>query len=78
MKQLTSLLEKVKVMVIVSNEVLDEPLSDYEYGSISTMDWTNPPKFVTLDEAFEMEYGVRSSVEMRGADERLNGARNSF
>ena len=39
------LLEKAKVVVIVSNEVLDEPLSNYEYtSSLSRVDRTNSRK----------------------------------
>lgn len=54
------LLEKAKVLVIVSNEVLDEALSKYEYTSLYQQ-WIGRlhQKLVAkADHAFEMEYGV--------------------
>ncbi|TQR18059.1 bifunctional adenosylcobinamide kinase/adenosylcobinamide-phosphate guanylyltransferase [Psychrobacillus soli] len=54
------LLEKVQVLVIVSNEVLDEPLSDYE-DTVYYQKWIGRihQKLVEkADHAFEMEYGL--------------------
>ncbi|NME07480.1 bifunctional adenosylcobinamide kinase/adenosylcobinamide-phosphate guanylyltransferase [Psychrobacillus sp. BL-248-WT-3] len=54
------LLEKVKVMVVVSNEVLDEQLSSYE-SVLLYQQWIGRihQKLVAkADEAYEMEYGL--------------------
>lgn len=54
------LLEKAKVLVIVSNEVLDEPVSKYEYTALY-QEWIGRlhQKLVAkADHAFEMEYGI--------------------
>ncbi|TQR21130.1 bifunctional adenosylcobinamide kinase/adenosylcobinamide-phosphate guanylyltransferase [Psychrobacillus vulpis] len=54
------LLEKAKVVVIVSNEVLDEPLSKYE-SVVLYQKWIGRihQKLVErADHAFEMEYGL--------------------
>lgn len=54
------LLEKAKLVVIVSNEVLDEPLSNYEDTALY-QSWIGRihQKLVAMaDHAFEMEYGV--------------------
>lgn len=57
---LEKLLEKVKVMVIVSNEVLDEPLSNYE-SVVLYQKWIgqiHQRLVAKADAAFEMEYGL--------------------
>lgn len=54
------LLEKAKIVVIVSNEVLDEPLSNYE-DTVLYQSWIGRihQKLVAMaDHAFEMEYGL--------------------
>jgi adenosylcobinamide kinase/adenosylcobinamide-phosphate guanylyltransferase len=54
------LLKKTKVVVIVSNEVLDEPVSKYEFTALYQA-WIGQihQKLVSkADHAFEMEYGV--------------------
>ncbi|MFJ8067174.1 bifunctional adenosylcobinamide kinase/adenosylcobinamide-phosphate guanylyltransferase [Psychrobacillus sp. NPDC096426] len=54
------LLVKAKVLVIVSNEVLDEPLSKYEFTALY-QEWIGRlhQKLVAkADHAFEMEYGI--------------------
>ncbi|MDI2587790.1 bifunctional adenosylcobinamide kinase/adenosylcobinamide-phosphate guanylyltransferase [Psychrobacillus sp. NEAU-3TGS] len=54
------LLEIVQVLVIVSNEVLDEPVSKYEYTALY-QEWIGRlhQKLVAkADHAFEMEYGI--------------------
>ncbi|MGE7977455.1 bifunctional adenosylcobinamide kinase/adenosylcobinamide-phosphate guanylyltransferase [Psychrobacillus sp. NPDC093200] len=54
------LLEKVKVMVIVSNEVLDEHLSIYE-SVVRYQQWIgriHQRLVINADEAYEMEYGL--------------------
>ncbi|MFJ5769496.1 bifunctional adenosylcobinamide kinase/adenosylcobinamide-phosphate guanylyltransferase [Psychrobacillus sp. NPDC093180] len=54
------LLEKVQVLVIVSNEVLDEPVSKYEYTAFY-QEWIGRlhQKLVAkADHAYEMEYGI--------------------
>ncbi|PZX05846.1 adenosylcobinamide kinase /adenosylcobinamide-phosphate guanylyltransferase [Psychrobacillus insolitus] len=55
------LLEKAKVVVIVSNEVLDEPLSTYE-SVILYQKWIgriHVNLVAKADEAYEMEYGLK-------------------
>ena len=57
---LEELLSQVKVLVIVSNEVLDEPLSEYE-GVLLYQEWIGQihQRLVAMaDEAYEMEYGL--------------------
>ena len=54
------LLQKVKVMVIVSNEVLDEQVTGYE-SVILYQQWIgriHQRLVAKADEAYEMEYGV--------------------
>ncbi|MEK4484565.1 bifunctional adenosylcobinamide kinase/adenosylcobinamide-phosphate guanylyltransferase [Psychrobacillus sp. FSL H8-0484] len=54
------LLEKAKVVVIVSNEVLDEPLSTYE-SVVLYQKWIgqiHQQLVAKADYAFEMEYGI--------------------
>ncbi|SES02753.1 bifunctional adenosylcobinamide kinase/adenosylcobinamide-phosphate guanylyltransferase [Psychrobacillus sp. OK032] len=54
------LLEKVQVLVVVSNEVLDEPVSKYEFTALY-QEWIGRlhQKLVAkADHAFEMEYGI--------------------
>lgn len=54
------LIEKAKVVVIVSNEVLDEPLSNYE-SVILYQKWIgriHQQLVAKADHAFEMEYGL--------------------
>lgn len=54
------LVEKAKVVVIVSNEVLDEPLSTYE-SVVLYQKWIgqiHQQLVAKADVAFEMEYGV--------------------
>lgn len=53
------LLEKVKVVVIVSNEVLDEPISTYEYTALyqAWIGRIHQKLVAKADYAFEMEYG---------------------
>lgn len=54
------LLEKAKVVVIVSNEVLDEPLSEYEYTAMyqAWIGRIHQQLVAKADHAFEMEYGI--------------------
>lgn len=57
---INQLLEKAKVIVIVSNEVLDEPLSNYE-SVIHYQQWIgriHQQLVERADHAFEMEYGI--------------------
>ena len=59
-KTIDRLLEKVKVMVVVSNEVLDEQISSYE-SVLLYQQWIGRihQKLVAkADEAYEMEYGL--------------------
>ncbi|QUG40461.1 bifunctional adenosylcobinamide kinase/adenosylcobinamide-phosphate guanylyltransferase [Psychrobacillus sp. INOP01] len=53
------LLEKAKVVVIVSNEVLDEPISTYEYTALyqAWIGRIHQKLVAKSDYAFEMEYG---------------------
>lgn len=54
------LLEKAKVMVIVSNEVLDEPISNFEYTALyqAWIGRIHQKLVAKADYAFEMEYGL--------------------
>lgn len=54
------ILEKAKVVVIVSNEVLDEALSSYEYTALyqAWIGRIHQKLVAKADHAFEMEYGV--------------------
>ena len=54
------LLEKAKVVVIVSNEVLDEAISNYEFTALyqAWIGRTHQQLVAKADCAFEMEYGI--------------------
>lgn len=57
---INQLLEKAKVVVIVSNEVLDEALSTYEFTALyqAWIGRIHQKLVAKADYAFEMEYGI--------------------
>lgn len=59
-ESIDQLLVKAKVVVIVSNEVLDEALSKYEYTALyqSWIGRIHQKLVAKADHAFEMEYGL--------------------
>lgn len=59
-RAIDQLVEKAKVVVIVSNEVLDEPISNYEFTALYQK-WIgriHQQLVANADVAFEMEYGL--------------------
>ena len=57
---LDQLLEKAQLVVIVSNEVLDEPISSYEFTALyqAWIGQIHQQLVAKADHAFEMEYGI--------------------